>query len=53
MTAKEYKKNWDNQYIPKDVAEVQEKIMIEAEKKGYTIPKAETLRILVKSYKQK
>lgn len=53
MTKQEYIKNWQKQYVPFDVAELQEKIMLQAEQQGFTIPKAESLRILAKNFKSK
>jgi hypothetical protein len=51
MKLEEYKKNWQNQYIPFEVAQHQERLIKKAEKDGYKIGKSETLRILSRVYK--
>lgn len=51
MTQEEYQKTWATQYIPYEVAELQEKIIKQAEKDGYEIGKADAIKIITKSYK--
>lgn len=53
MTQEEYQKSWATQYIPQEVAEMQEKIIRQAQKDGYDIGKADAMKIIAKSYKLK
>jgi len=53
MTLEEYKQSWATQYVPLEVAELQEKIIKQAKKDGYEIGKADSLKIITRGYQTK